>query len=431
MSTTPFVSSPPARQRRLALTRLDACWLASALESLLALALPAHAADPAHWVATWTASPQAAWGPDFAFPTNVPSELKDQTLRQVARVSLGGQRVRIVIANDYGKQPMKIGAARAALAAVGAATVPGTDRAITFGGQASASVPSGASLLSDPIELPVEALGRVAISIYLPEATPSTTFHWDGGQTSWLVAGDQTAAAGLETTSTTTARLLLSAIQVDTPAPSEAVVVLGDSITDGNGSSLDTNARWPDFLAARLAPRKLAVLNAGISGARLLSDGMGMNALARFDRDVLAQPRVRSVIVLLGINDISWPGMAFDPKAAAPSFEAMIAGYRQLIARAHARGLRIIGGTLTPFEGALPGTPLADYYQPQKDALRAQINQWIRGSGEFDAVIDFDAHLRDPAQPSRIKAEFDSGDHLHPGDRGYAAMAEAVDLDAL
>ena len=207
--------------------------------------------------------------------------------------------------------------------------------------------------------------------------------------------------------------------------------MIGDSITDGNGATIDANARWPDFLAARLAPRNVAVLNAGISGARLLGDRMGVNALARFDRDVLSQPRVKTVIVLLGINDISWPGTAFDPQGERPSADALISGYRQLVARAHARGVRVGGATLTPFEGALPGTPLDNYYQTHKDELRQKINAWIRTSGEFDAVVDFDVLARDPSYPSRLNQEFDSGDHLHPGDHGNKAMADAINLEAL
>jgi len=208
-------------------------------------------------------------------------------------------------------------------------------------------------------------------------------------------------------------------------------VVIGDSITDGATASLDKDSRWPDFLAARLAPHGVAVVNAGISGARLLSDGMGVNALARLERDVLAQPGAQSVIVMLGINDISWPGTAFARDAQRPTLDAMTAGYRQLVEQAHARGVRVIGATLTPFENALPGTPLDDYYNSDKDALRQRVNDWIRHSGVFDAVIDFDAVLRDPAHPTRIAERYDSGDHLHPGDEGNRTMADAVDLDAL
>ena len=189
--------------------------------------------------------------------------------------------------------------------------------------------------------------------------------------------------------------------------------------------------RWPDFLAARLAPHGVAVVNAGISGARLLSDGMGVNALARLERDVLAQPGVQSVVVMLGINDIGWPGTAFAPTQARPSLEALCAGYRQLVAQAHRHGVRVIGMTLAPFAGALPGTPLDNYYHPDKDLLRGQLNDWIRHGGAFDAVIDADAVLRDPARPAQLLARYDSGDHLHPGDDGNRALAEAVDLDLL
>ncbi len=229
----------------------------------------------------------------------------------------------------------------------------------------------------------------------------------------------------------TTARPLLTGIQVEADQTARAVAVIGDSITDGATASLDKDSRWPDFLAARLAPHGVAVVNAGISGARLLSDGMGVNALARLERDVLAQPGVRSVVVVLGINDIAWPGTTFAREAPRPTLEALTAGYRQLIEQARSRGLRVIGATLTPFEGALPGTPLEDYYHPDKDALRRQVNDWMRNSGAFDAVIDFDAALRDPAHPARMAARFDSGDRLHPGDEGNRAMADAVDLDAL
>lgn len=261
------------------------------------------------------------------------------------------------------------------------------------------------------------------------------TFHWDGRQTGWIVAGEQTQSHALQLdaadSQSTSARLLLTGILVETETATRTLVTLGDSITDGASASLDRNSRWPDFLAERLVPHGVAVVNAGISGARLLSDGMGASALARLDRDVLAQPGASSMVVMLGINDIAWPGTAFARNAAPPTLEALIAGYRQLIERAHNRGIRVVGATLTPFEGALPGTPLSDYYHPAKEALRRQVNEWIRHAGAFDAVIDFDAALRDPEQPSRLAARYDSGDHLHPSDEGNRAMAAAVDLDVL
>lgn len=385
------------------------------------------------WVATWQASPQPVWGSDFLFPTNVPDVLNNQTVRQVARVSLGGQRLRIVLSNAYGREPIRIGKVTVAQPTQADAVVADSLRTVTFGGAEAATILPGASLVSDPVALPTSALSQVAVSVYLPQATPLQTFHWDGRQTGWIVAGDQTEASGLKTAkqSETTARLLLSGIQVETGQPARAVAVIGDSITDGATASQDEDTRWPDFLAERLAPHGVAVINAGISGARLLSDGMGVNALARFDRDVSAQPGMQSVIVMLGINDISWPGTAFAPKAARPSLDELTAGFRQVIERARSHGIRVVGATLTPFEGALPGRPLDSYYHADKDALRRALNEWIRRSGAFDAVIDFDAALRDPDHPARMAPRFDSGDHLHPGDEGNRAMAEAVDLDAL
>lgn len=394
-------------------------------------------ADSLAWVATWQASPQPVWGSDFLFPTNVPAVLRNQTVRQVARISLGGQRLRIVLSNSYGKEPVIVGKATVARPRQDGGVVAGSLRPVTFGGRDSASILPGASLVSDPVALPVSALAQVMVSLYMPDATPVSTFHWDGRQTGWIVAGDQTATPALRLAQadgaeqSTTARPLLTGIQVETGQVARAVVVIGDSITDGATASLDKDSRWPDFLAARLAPYGVAVVNAGISGARLLSDGMGVNALARLDRDVLAQPGVDSVIVMLGINDISWPGTAFAREARRPSLDDLTAGYRQLVTQAHGHGVRVIGATLTPFEGALPGTPLDDYYHPDKDALRRQVNEWIRHSGVFDAVIDFDAVLQDAAHPARMAAHYDSGDHLHPGDAGNRAMAAAVDLEAL
>ncbi|MFC4297990.1 SGNH/GDSL hydrolase family protein [Castellaniella hirudinis] len=405
--------------------------------AMLALALSAGLAAPvwaqSHWVATWQASPQPVWGADFLFPTYVPAALNDQTVRQVARVSMGGERLRIVLSNADGRAPIKVGQATVAQPAGEGAVAADHPRTVTFGGQEAATILPGASLLSDPVALPVPALSQVAVSVYLPHVTPMQTFHWDGRQTGWIVAGDQTRASVLQMTaqSSTSARLLLAGIQVETEQPARAVAVLGDSITDGASAGLDQDSRWPDFLAARLVPRGVAVVNAGISGARLLSDGMGANALARLDRDVLSQPGVQSVIVMLGINDISWPGTAFAPDAARPSLDEMKAGFRQLIGQAHSRGVRVIGATLTPFEGALPDTPLDNYYRADKDAMRHALNEWIRHGGAFDAVIDFDAALRDPAHPARMARRFDSGDHLHPGDEGNRAMAEAVDLEVL
>ncbi|WP_226876506.1 SGNH/GDSL hydrolase family protein [Microbulbifer hainanensis] len=405
------------------------------LLALLIALSPLAAADTAvtgnHWVATWTASPQPRWNGDFALPTKTPFHFWDQTLRQVVRVSVGGKQVRVELSNKYGSHPLYIGAAHLALAGDGAQTLAGSDQQLTFSGEKSPRIAAGATLLSDPVVLPVEALQRLSVSLYLPEPTPPETFHWDGRQTAYIAAGNQVKAPDLKVQSTTDTRVFLSGVLVNTAAPGKVVVAFGDSITDGNGATLDADHRWPDYLAARLAPQNIAVVNAGISGARLLDNGMGENALARFQRDVLAQPGVESAIVLMGINDIGWPGSALAPQKSLPTAQQLIALYRQLIARAHLHGVRILGATLTPFAGALQESPVHGYYSADKEKLRQQVNRWIRESGEFDAVVDFDQVVRDPQQPRRIRAEYDSGDHLHPGDAGNRAMADAIAIDAL
>lgn len=393
--------------------------------ALFAIAGNACAAPAPHWVASWQASPQPVWNEDFLFPTLVPAQLRDQTFRQTARISLGGTRVRVRLSNAYGVQPLRIGAASVSTQA-GVAPQP-----LNFDGQPGTLVGPGQERLSDPLPLATHDGQALQVSVHVPDSTPVQTFHWDGRQTSWIAPGEQTRATTLQHASSTTARLFVSAIEVDAPASARSVVVIGDSITDGASASLDQDQRWTDHLAARLAAHGVAVVNAGISGGRLLSNGMGEAALRRFQRDVLDQPGVTDVIVLIGINDISWPGTAFARDQARPGLAALQAGYRQLAGRAHERGLRILGATLTPFAGALPGTELEDYYGEDKETLRQQLNTWLRTESPFDAVIDLDAALRDPAEPSRLAAAFDSGDHLHPGDAGNRAMADAVDLEAL
>ncbi|WP_439450210.1 SGNH/GDSL hydrolase family protein [Stenotrophomonas sp. ATs4] len=398
-----------------------------AATALIALSGAANAepASPSHWVASWQASPQPVWGPDFLFPTLVPAQLQDQTFRQTARISLGGPRLRVRLSNAYGTQPLRIGAASVA------ARAGATPQRLSFDGQPGVSIGPGQARLSDPLALATDDHQALQVSIFVPGPMPVQTFHWEGRQTSWIAPGDQSRAPALRAAEPTTARLILTGIDVEAPASARSVVVMGDSITDGATASLDQDQRWTDHLAGRLAPHGVAVVNAGISGGRLLRDGMGHAALARMQRDVFDQPGVASVIVLIGINDISWPGTAFTRNEDRPTLAQLQAGYRALVERAHARGLRILGATLTPFAGALPGTPLDDYYAADKDALRQQLNAWLRSDSPFDAVIDLDAALRDPAVPSRMAAAYDSGDHLHPGDAGNRAMAEAVDLEAL
>lgn len=400
------------------------------LAALIALALPLAQAADGHWQATWSASPQRTWGKEVPLPLGVPPVIGNHTLRQSVKLSLGGQRVRIVLSNAYGSQPVAIGGAAVALAAP-AGRLGGPNRRLTFAGQPTAYIAPGAELLSDPLDLAVPALAELAVSIYLPQPTAIETFHWDGKQRVHGAPGEQLDAARLPADGAMQARLFLADVLVENLAPRPVVAVLGDSITDGRGASLDGNQRWPDLLAQRLAARNVGVINAGISGARLLSDGMGQSALVRFQRDVLAKPGVTVAIVLLGINDISWPGSTFAPNNPLVQYEDLVAGYRQLIAQAHVRGVRIVGATLLPFERALSGSPVEHYHAANKEALRQRLNQWIRDSGEFDAVLDLDARLRDPTHPLRLLPAYDSGDHLHPGDAGNRAMAESVDIDAM
>lgn len=378
----------------------------------LSLALGAHdALAQEQWTTSWYAAPQPAWDATFTLPMNVPARLDNATVRDTVRLSTGGQRLRLVFSNRYGHEPLRLGAVR-----IGP---DGATRALTFSGQPGAAILPGATVTSDPIAFPVQPLSRLTVTTWLPAPTSVASFHWGAQQT---IRIDNASVGG---------RLFLSAVLVEAAQPARTVVALGDSITDGNGSTPDADRRWPDILAERLAPHGIAVANAGISGGRLARDGMGVSALARLEQDVLSQPGVSDVIVLLGINDIGWPGSPFAPGERPATLDELTAAYRQLVAASHVRGVRVTAGTLPPFEGALAGTPYAGHYSPGKERLRQQLNDWIRTAGAFDAVVDFDAMLRDPAQPHRMRPAFDSGDHLHPGDAGYRAMAEAIDIARL
>ena len=386
---------------------------------------PARAADEfgsrgePHWVGTWGASPQQ---PVTAFGS-APS-FTNQTVREIVRISVGGVRFRVRLTNEFGTQPLLIGAAHVAISAGGAAIRSGTDRVLTFSGHSSILVPPGAPVLSDPVNLKAADLASLAISIYLPQTTGPATWHLEGKQTAYIVLGDATGASDLGASATTsTARFFLSGVEAGSFERKSAIVTFGDSITDGTQSTVNTNHRWPDRLAERLAASgddDTGVVNEGISGNRILHDNAGPNALSRFDRDVSATPGVRFMTVLLGINDIGFGG--FIPTEAVTA-DDIIGGYRQLIARAHSRSIRIYGATLTPFDNV--GSP---YFSPAHEVQRQAVNAWIRTSGEFDAVIDFDKVVRDPNNPSKLLPAFDSGDHLHPSDAGYRAMADSINL---
>ncbi|WP_374584753.1 SGNH/GDSL hydrolase family protein [Pseudoduganella sp.] len=399
----------------------------------LATVLAAATVHAQEWRTTWYAAPMPSWGAEFALPTMMPAVLDGQTVRETVRTSVGGAQVRVTWSNLYGRTPLVIGAAGVAPAldsgaAAASARQDGAGVALTFGGRRGVTIAPGQSATSDAARLPVAARQRLVVSTWLPQRTPVDTFHWGAQQTAFAKRGKHVGAAGMAGAQALAGRAFLSAVQVAGPAR-RTVVALGDSITDGNGSTPDRNRRWPDQLAD-LADQagqagRVAIVNAGISGARLLADGMGEKAIARFQRDVLAQPGVDTVIVLLGINDIGWQGSAFAPHEAPASAAALVAGYRALIAAARAQQVRIVGGTLLPFEGALHGTPLEGYHSAAKDRVRQEVNAWIRNSGEFDAVVDFDLRLRDPAHPARLLPAYDCGDHLHPSDAGYAEMARA------
>lgn len=399
---------------------------AIATTTLFAPALaPARDDDDRRWIGTWTASPQYL-EPPFASPS--PGSFNGQTVRQIIRTSVGGKQVRIRLSNEYGSTPLSIGAVTVGRHAGGAAVVAGSNRKLTFAGRTAFNIPAGAPALSDPIDFDVPAQGDLAISIYLPQATTASTVHALGLSTTYVSpAGDYADAVVMPTTASVPSWYFLSAVSTTGGERSAAIVALGDSITDGYASTVDANRRWPNLLAARLQARpetrQVAVLNQGISGNRTLFDLIGPNAQARLDRDLFSAPGARWLIVLEGINNIGIPG-AFGLANQQVSAADIIAGHQQIISRARERGLKVYGGTLTPFES----TTFPGYYTAGGEAKRQAVNAWIRSSGAFDAVIDFDKALRDPANPWRMLPAYDSGDHLHPNDAGYQAMANFIDL---
>ncbi|XDA99468.1 SGNH/GDSL hydrolase family protein [Sulfitobacter sp. LCG007] len=406
--------------------------LALAAAITLAAAAPAFAQD-GNWVGTWTASAQPRWDSDFPVPIGMPGNFWNQTLRQVARVSIGGAAARIELSNEYGDHPVTISVASIALTDDGAAIDDGTAIPLSFGGAPLITIPPGAVVLSDAATLDIPALSEVSVSLFFEGVAPASTVHWDGHNTAYVAQGDQTAAADFpDDAISMTQRAFLTEIMVDAPEDTTAVIAFGDSITDGDGSSIDGNDRWPDVLARRLveAGHSVAVQNQGISGAKVLSDRMGTNALARFERDVLSQDDATAVLVMIGINDIGWPGTGLAPDDTPVTADQIIAGHKQLIARAHANGLKVYGATLTPFRDSFAGTPFEGYWTEEKEAMRLAVNAFIR-SGAYDGVVDFDKVVEDPATPGAILPAFDKGDHLHPNAAGYQAMGESIDLDMI
>lgn len=396
-------------------------WLA------LALIGTPLAAQERHWVASWGSSQMV---PDAK--QQLPADrLAGATVRQVVRLSIGGDQLRVRVSNVFGTEPLKLHGVHIARSA-GLGTpgiVRGTDRALTFSGRSELFVPAGAELVSDPVAITAPPLGHLAISLHFAEAPPRQTGHPGSRATSFLLAGDHLSAADLPGASPHVGWFQIAGVDVEATAKAGAIVILGDSITDGYGVPTDTDQRWLDRLMERLqageTTRHLAVINQGIGGNRILRDGLGPNAFARFDRDVLGQAGVSLMILLEGVNDLGT--LTRDAPVSEVEHRAevarIIAGYAQMVARARERGIRTIGATIMPYGGS-------EYYHPDRlnEADRQAINAWIRAPGNFDAVIDFDKLTRDPARPNHMRADFDSGDGLHPSMAGYRAMGDAVDL---
>jgi lysophospholipase L1-like esterase len=372
-----------------------------------------------HWVGAWTTAPAPADGGAFA----------NHTLRMNARVSIGGDTLRVRLSNAYGTGPLLIGCAHLGLRQSGPALVPGSNRPLTFGGETSTTIAAGAFVLSDPVELTVPPLADVAISFHLPEDVPAS-FGITGRysrQTSYISPpGDFSGETVMPVGRLTDDWFFLGGVDVLASAGTGGIVTLGDSLTDANISTHDAFCRWPDQLARRLIARSggrpLGVMNQGLGGNRILHDIRGDSGLRRFDRDVLAQPGVTHVIVLLGTNDLRNRWAKPEEEVAA---EQMVGGLKQMVLRAHTRGIKIFGGTLTPFENE---TFLVGAWTPAREAVRQAVNAWIRDGGAFDAVIDFDKGVRDPEHPARMLPNYDCGDHLHQSDGGYNHMGDIIDL---
>jgi lysophospholipase L1-like esterase len=418
----------PSNQAPLNPPRRDFLRAGPALAAALVLPAVAQELQPLAvepWVATWGTAPA---GPPPAASTMT---LSNQTLRLIVHASVGGSRARIRISNEMGSAPLSIGAARIALRSSGAALVAGTDRQLLFGGRAAVTIAAGTAVLSDPVTFNVPPFADLAVSLYLPASTRVTTLHDLAQQTNYVSsAGNYSASSSLPVKQNIYSWPFLTEVDVSGAysglAATAAFAALGDSITDGLRGTANANRRWPDLLARRLqlelgVSGNIGAVNRGIAANSLLKDYpdamlAGQKALDRFDRDVAGTSGVRWMFVLIGINDI-----VYSSGTNPLPVNNLIAGHQQLVAKARARGLRAVGATLTPFEGHA-------YYTTARESVRKNFNAWMRGSGTYDAVVDFELALRDPARITRLRAAYDSGDHLHPNDAGYQAMAQAVPL---
>jgi lysophospholipase L1-like esterase len=389
---------------------------------MLLLCVGTSAATPAdNWIEAWYSPPLA---PTAVLSFGDVRIFAHQTVRQVVRLEAGGKRIRVRFTNELGLAPVKIGSVHVALSSPNAVTQPETDHVLTFGGRPDAVIPVGQALVSDPVEMTVSPFADLAVSIYYPERLAPAGHLL---QVHLSAKGDHGADPVWRDSTPARAPALVSGVEVETGPAHHVLVAFGDSITEGAGATPGTNMDYPEQLARRLDHNGVGsswvVINSGISGNRLLHEGSGPSALDRFERDALDIPGATAIIVLEGINDIGW---AFDANGDTGPVSAadLIGAYKQLIARAHARGLKILGGTILPYEDA-------GYYHPEGDAVRRAVNDWIRTGGAFDGVIDFEQAVRDPQHPTRYRGADQSGDNLHPNDAGYHAMSEAVDLKAL
>jgi lysophospholipase L1-like esterase len=374
------------------------------------------------WVGTWASAPLLDGHAKNAEELLTAGTQSGATLREVVHVSIGGETVRVRFSNLYGTSPLVIGAVEIAQTLKGVAIGPGTGKAVTFNGQPSVSIPAGALAVSDPTPFKLVPLSDLTVSFFLPNPTGPVTEHQLGNATSYHVTGNVVSSASLESPITATSWYYLNGVDTLAAADAGAVITIGDSITDGAKSTIDTNHRWPDELARRLQAdpkyRNLSVLNEGISGNKILLDGAGPNALARFDRDVIAQSGAKYLLILEGINDI---GRLHGTPDAGLTAADLISALNQMVVRAHDHGIAVIGCTLTPYHGA-------GYYTENGEAIRKAVNDWIRTGGALDGFVDFEAAVRDPNHPDTYLPSVDPGDHLHPNDAGYKAMGDAIDL---
>jgi len=416
----------PIEQSRITASRRT-FMKASTMAAGVALAPGAlrYAAAAETWNATWGAAPA---GPA---PVSSYMSFSNQTLRLIAHASIGGSRARVRLSNELGRTSVQVGAVWLGISSSGASLVAGSNRQLRFGGSAGTSLAAGAALLSDPVDLSIPAQANLALSLYLPGSVQAATVHDAAYQTSYVsAAGNYAANAALSAQRTLYSWPFLTEIDIGSTRAGATLIALGDSQTDGSLSTNNGNRRWPDYLARRLQTEigsgalPVGVVNRGIAGNRLLGDAdntplAGKDAIERFDRDVLATSGARFLVILIGINDI-----LFSSSPDASLANQITNGYLQLVARARIRGMRVLGATLLPFEGYT-------WYSAARENVRQRVNSWIRTAGAFDAVLDFDAAVRDPNRPTRILPARDGGDHLHPNDAGYEAMARAVPLSLL